>query len=570
MRILAGILMALYMGLTFFGLYQYKAHDRSWGAELVLRCSFVVLAGGVGSFLLVRFCLWQFWLNASIAIAMSLFGFLAAWLTGSWLAGVLFAGWKRHLFRGVSFALFLGPLAAVRFSELNHFNMWLRRISDIPFMEMLKFILYGLPGFFLVGAASFLVSLGYETWRKPDDELPTVAPTQRTKVGYGFIFLALLLCINWYVVGMSDPYECAEDGDKGILTYIFWSRPGSLNTKDFSGWTPLHRAIRDKHTEAVKILLGAGAEVNVKTKDGWTPLHGAPSPEVVKILLDAGADVNAKTKNGWTPLHHGSPSPEVVKILLDAGADVNAKTKNGKTPLHMATSSGSVKLLFKAGAAVNAREKFGTPLHIAVEWGFTEVTKALIEAGADINIKNMYGKTPLYRAVEEGRTEIAKQLLKAQAEVNITHKHGYVPVHWAALFGQTEVVNALIQAGAEVNATNDYDETPLLMAASRGHTGAVRLLIDAGAEVNATNDYDETPLLMAAFLGQTGAARLLIQAGANVNARDKDGRTPMDMARERKPYIDSRKQDECGRLLRKHGAKTGAELDAEAKQGKQE
>ncbi len=36
MKILAGILISLYMGLTLFGLYQYKAHNRKWGMRLVV------------------------------------------------------------------------------------------------------------------------------------------------------------------------------------------------------------------------------------------------------------------------------------------------------------------------------------------------------------------------------------------------------------------------------------------------------------------------------------------------------------------------------------------------------
>ncbi len=36
MRIVAGILSSLYLGLTLFGLYQYKAHNRSWGMKLVV------------------------------------------------------------------------------------------------------------------------------------------------------------------------------------------------------------------------------------------------------------------------------------------------------------------------------------------------------------------------------------------------------------------------------------------------------------------------------------------------------------------------------------------------------
>ncbi len=47
MKILAGILMSLYLGLTLFGLYQYKAHNRMWGMRLVCWGAALLLFAGV-------------------------------------------------------------------------------------------------------------------------------------------------------------------------------------------------------------------------------------------------------------------------------------------------------------------------------------------------------------------------------------------------------------------------------------------------------------------------------------------------------------------------------------------
>ena len=62
----------------------------------------------------------------------------------------------------------------------------------------------------------------------------------------------------------------------------------------------------------------------------------------------------------------------------------------------------------------------------------------------------------------------------------------------------------------------------------------------------------------AAAVGQNEIAELLIAEGANVNAKDDDGDTPLDQA-----ILD--KQTEIADLLRKHGGKTGEELEAEGK-----
>ena len=61
----------------------------------------------------------------------------------------------------------------------------------------------------------------------------------------------------------------------------------------------------------MKLLLEHKAiDVNWKNKDGWTPLHIAAHnghSECVKLLLSIPSiDVNAKRTNGWTPLHYAS------------------------------------------------------------------------------------------------------------------------------------------------------------------------------------------------------------------------------------------------------------------------
>jgi ankyrin repeat protein len=52
-------------------------------------------------------------------------------------------------------------------------------------------------------------------------------------------------------------------------------------------------------------------------------------------------------------------------------------------------------------------------LHKAVKVGDVERVKAMVKAGADLNQKNIYGRTPLAVAVQFGHTEIAELLKKS-------------------------------------------------------------------------------------------------------------------------------------------------------------
>jgi ankyrin repeat protein len=76
--------------------------------------------------------------------------------------------------------------------------------------------------------------------------------------------------------------------------------------------------------------------------------------------------------------------------------------------------------------------------------------------------------------------------------------------------------------------------------------------------VNAKTNSGWTPLVVAAVRGHKEVAELLIAKGADVSAKNDDGETPLDLAI-------GRKHPETAALLRKHGGKTGEELEAEGK-----
>ncbi len=85
----------------------------------------------------------------------------------------------------------------------------------------------------------------------------------------------------------------------------------------------------------------------------------------------------------------------------------------------------------------------------------------LVCAGADVNMRDLYGFEPLHLAAGGKSFEVVKALLDAGADVHARTTGGETPLHWAAEWGKnSDVIMALLRAGADANAENKDKKTP--------------------------------------------------------------------------------------------------------------
>lgn len=82
--------------------------------------------------------------------------------------------------------------------------------------------------------------------------------------------------------------------------------------------------------------------------------------------------------------------------------------------------------------------------------GYLNITKALLEAGADINQKQLYPyeRTALMRASMRGQLDVVKMLLDHGADTEIRGSNGHTALTMAASSPWPEVAQTLIDAGA--------------------------------------------------------------------------------------------------------------------------
>jgi uncharacterized protein len=383
----------------------------------------------------------------------------------------------------------------------------------------------------------------------------------------------------------------------------------AANAAMLNGETVLMTCARTGEAAAVKPLLMRGAGVNAKESGhDQTALMWAASQghsEVVRLLVEAGADLRARSKI----------YPEIVAPYETqrAGREELSYTvlSGGLTPLFFAARSGDVataRVLLAAGANPNDHMPDGTtPLVLASYSGRGEVGAALLEGGADPN-DTAVGYSALHAAILRSDLNLVKALLARGANPNIRMtKHapkrrrgedfvlaapfvGATPYMLAARFLEPEIVRTLKAAGADPALSMPNGTTPLMLAvgmdsvANETRRGVrsvdfgkiepeskaletVEMVLSLGADVNGTNRAGDTALHGAAILGKNTIVQFLVDKGAQIDAKNVRGLTPLGAAqsagRGRRPAAADANDDEGPRgesnpstiaLLKKLGA----------------
>ena len=406
--------------------------------------------------------------------------------------------------------------------------------------------------------------------------------------------------------------------------------------------TPLLQAARSSDHATAMALVDEGADVRAAENDGTTALHWAAAAgddELVAALLEAGADPNAANRYGMTPLQAAADGgfADSVSALLESGADATVVLPEGETLLMTAARSGNaavVDALLAHGVDVEARDRWygetalifaaaqnhaaavetlaahgadlngrsapmtyqsrrlgqsilplgeWTPIMYAARENALEAGKALIEAGADLNLQDPDGATALVIAIINAHNEFAAMLIEAGADPNIVDKEAGMGALYAAVdmhrlavghgrgtpppvgpMTAVDVARALLAAGANPNAqltkaimqrTHTQGDgalgagaTPLLRAAKSGDIEMVRLLVEGGADPLATLPNGNNALMLAAGLGWRNGSPAapsydqgteaeavetidyLIELGIDINATAQNGDTALHAA----------------------------------------
>jgi ankyrin repeat protein len=122
---------------------------------------------------------------------------------------------------------------------------------------------------------------------------------------------------------------------------------------------------------------------------------------------------------------------------------------------------------------------------IALENGYAEVAKLLLENGADINATDSLGRTALHQAYSTANTDTLDVPLRVRVDLE-KKDHGKqdTALIVAVTFRRLEIAEYLLKHRANVNCTSSPQFTILFYASMQGMDSLATILLHYGADLN--------------------------------------------------------------------------------------
>ncbi len=266
----------------------------------------------------------------------------------------------------------------------------------------------------------------------------------------------------------TDIWAAAGRGDWKTLRRKLQSGT-SVDTKTPESLTALHIAAIANQPQIASLVLGEGADVSLTERKGNTALHMAAflgNTEVVRVLLAHRGDPSVRNGLGFN-------ATDMVAIAWSPGLE--SFYRRLETELETRIDLAKVRLqrpkILKMLVAADTTEAGAAPAVSIFQAAITGNTAAIeqhIASGTDLSQREDFGgSTPLILAAIFGQPEVARALIAAGADMELQNKSGVSALHQACFYCRPRVVKLLLDSGARPNEASRQGTTPLDVATDK-------------------------------------------------------------------------------------------------------
>lgn len=242
---------------------------------------------------------------------------------------------------------------------------------------------------------------------------------------------------------------------------------GNLTARDPSGNTALHEAVVQQRLAYSVALLLMGADPHAQNAAGKSPYYALVARERGGMVVDRFRRLLDHTFTGSSPEQRKRQATFVVAVEYD---DLNLLARvtdlgvmvdepwgpDGDAALHHVASALAVEQLTLAGANINAQDRAGTtPLIAAVNAGDERIASRLIQAGAEVDLRDHKGRSALTWAIQNSRSSLSpamEVLLSNDSEVGLNEWRA------AIMLKNSRALGVLFQHGATFSVNSSDGE----------------------------------------------------------------------------------------------------------------
>lgn len=301
-------------------------------------------------------------------------------------------------------------------------------------------------------------------------------------------------------------HSAAVNGQNEILKILFENTTGvDINAQGTNGRTALHDAAYFDYCSTIKILFKNGARTDIHDNADRSPLGVAKdmnNHSALSLLTQLRKRESARDESRGYLLKRNSSSINssnemsiltaarlgmaeliqsyIIRARTDPTVDLNTVDLDLHSALHYCVLNSHTDLIRLLASAesinVNILDRLlRTPLHWAALYGNCPAAECLLDAGADVSLKDHFDQTALDVSLHGRHSELAVILLEHGAWPPETLLQ--VGLCAAVRWGSKDLVKRLVAGGADPWKKDQYGQSPYHLAKEAENEETAKMIL---------------------------------------------------------------------------------------------